>query len=66
METEGVILHDMTEWNKEALPLKAGDIFVFDAFGLNPIDYSPLLLQNCQSLCDLAQTYIYHSHLQDK
>jgi len=56
----------MTEWNKEALPLKAGDIFVFDAFGLNPIDYSPLLLQNCQSLCDLAQTYIYHSHLQDK
>jgi len=62
---EGVILHSIDYWNKKPLPLNSGDILIFDAFGLSPVDYSPLLLQTCSLQLNLEQTYIYHSQLQD-
>lgn len=61
-----MILHQITHWSKKPLPLSIGDILIFDAFGLSPVDYSPLLIQTCQAQLNLEQTYIYHSHLQDQ
>jgi hypothetical protein len=66
LRREGVVLHNLKDWDLNGINFEASSIVILDIFGLSPISYSPFLLSNFDSLSTVNKFFIYHSHLQSE